>query len=270
MRGIAAFLVVCAGGCNAIFGLEPTHLHGDAEVDAGVDAAACAGSDAHDEDGDGQPDACDLCPQVFDLGVDGDGDGVGDACDPGIEQDAWFEFEDLEPANGTWFEIVGVWFNDTLGLRMTDATASGLAYESTALPANEIVDLGVTVAGVLAGDHAIALTVDGTFTGQRPTGYRCQLHTDAVGATTLELFLDTAQASTPLSTAPITTPFAPGHAVRIRARNDHGAIWCELFSDDGNAAISADETTFAGGQAGVSSNGAAYVVDYLAVAAQAR
>jgi hypothetical protein len=44
------------------------------------DAAPCAG--LFDEDGDGTPDGCDVCPHVGDEQLDGDGDGVGDACDP--------------------------------------------------------------------------------------------------------------------------------------------------------------------------------------------
>lgn len=42
--------------------------------------STCTG---HDEDGDGVPDPCDVCPHVPDADqADGDGDGVGDACDP--------------------------------------------------------------------------------------------------------------------------------------------------------------------------------------------
>jgi hypothetical protein len=41
------------------------------------------GVTAHDEDGDGIPDAIDVCPWIADPAqLDTDGDGVGDACDP--------------------------------------------------------------------------------------------------------------------------------------------------------------------------------------------
>src|SRR5437660_1556617 len=40
------------------------------------------GSMTHDEDGDGTPDAVDVCPEVADDQFDSDCDGVGDACDP--------------------------------------------------------------------------------------------------------------------------------------------------------------------------------------------
>jgi hypothetical protein len=38
----------------------------------------------HDEDGDGIPDASDLCPEIASTNVDSDGDGVGDECDPSV------------------------------------------------------------------------------------------------------------------------------------------------------------------------------------------
>lgn len=47
-------------------------------VDFDALAPACAG---HDEDGDGVPDVCDVCPHIADDQADRDGDGVGDACD---------------------------------------------------------------------------------------------------------------------------------------------------------------------------------------------
>ncbi len=69
-------LVIAFAGCGRIdFGA----VGGGGTGDGG--GPLCTGG--HDEDGDGIPDACDVCPTVVDLDqADRDGDGVGDACDP--------------------------------------------------------------------------------------------------------------------------------------------------------------------------------------------
>jgi hypothetical protein len=92
---LALALLACAG-CNQIFGLDPPAGGGDGGGDDDGDGdadvrpvdgrggpdASCAPTE-HDEDGDGQVDACDNCPHIDNADqVDGDGDGVGDACDP--------------------------------------------------------------------------------------------------------------------------------------------------------------------------------------------
>src|SRR5690606_8903456 len=51
-------------------------------LDGGDDAPDAGCTDGPDEDADGRPDACDVCPGDVDDGADSDGDGVGDACDP--------------------------------------------------------------------------------------------------------------------------------------------------------------------------------------------
>src|SRR5690348_6260060 len=94
MRG-ALVLGLALGGCNAIFGLAPTSLGGDAggaidaradggAIDAALDGDARCTPIGHDEDGDGIDDACDRCPYIASLtgDPDSDGDGVGDDCDP--------------------------------------------------------------------------------------------------------------------------------------------------------------------------------------------
>jgi hypothetical protein len=66
-------------GCR--FGFDPraTDDGGNVMVDGPL-LPTCSG---HDEEGDGFPDACDVCPTVPDpTQPDGDKDGVGDACDP--------------------------------------------------------------------------------------------------------------------------------------------------------------------------------------------
>lgn len=66
-----------AAGCR--FGFDPATTS-DADPVDGAPMPTCTG---HDEDGDGFPDACDVCPTVPDASqLDGDGDGVGDVCDP--------------------------------------------------------------------------------------------------------------------------------------------------------------------------------------------
>jgi hypothetical protein len=65
-------ILVIAAGCGR-FGFSDLD-------DAGLDTPpGCTG---HDEDADGTPDQCDLCPAHAGDQADADGDGVGDACDP--------------------------------------------------------------------------------------------------------------------------------------------------------------------------------------------
>jgi hypothetical protein len=108
----------------------------------------------HDEDGDGFPDPCDVCPTVADGNQrDGDRDGVGDACDPrpALDGDYILRFEPHDdPAAARYTVLVPTfeWRPDVL--RIGDAVSFGAAQYS--LPANpsrlaigvQIVDASTT------------------------------------------------------------------------------------------------------------------------------
>jgi hypothetical protein len=67
-------IAVVAAGCGRL---------GFDRVATGTAPDAPHSAIGHDEDGDGVPDAIDVCPCIPDPAqLDSDGDGVGDACDP--------------------------------------------------------------------------------------------------------------------------------------------------------------------------------------------
>lgn len=118
------------GGCNWAFGIPTSDHASDAtvivDVALAVDAGPCG---THDEDIDGMPDLCDLCPMVHDAIAesDTDGDGVGDACDPAPMKlgDRLAMFDGFDTQAAGW-EAVGTWTfnNDQVGY--TDAALGTL------------------------------------------------------------------------------------------------------------------------------------------------
>lgn len=78
----------------------------------GSDRFGCSAG-THDEDHDGLPDGCDLCPGIADDQSDADHDGVGDACDPDptapTELALFISFADPDQ---TWRPLDGTWRSD--------------------------------------------------------------------------------------------------------------------------------------------------------------
>jgi len=133
MSGVAnrvwCALVLCAGGCNTVFGLdetepvtvedldsdddglldvidncplEPNPLQEDGDRDDVGDVCdPCLTGSNHDEDGDGALDGCDNCPHVANADqADQDQDTIGDVCEVlgGLERRVRFDgFEVLDP-----------------------------------------------------------------------------------------------------------------------------------------------------------------------------
>ncbi|HSD86423.1 MAG TPA: hypothetical protein VLB44_02875, partial [Kofleriaceae bacterium] len=91
----------------------------------------------HDEDGDGFPDACDVCPTVPDgTQLDDDGDGVGDACDPrpAVAGDYILRFENHADQLAAMYTSTGgtvAWQADALRL----GTTTGVGAANYVLPA---------------------------------------------------------------------------------------------------------------------------------------
>lgn len=100
MFRLALVAIACAG-CSKVFDLD--------ELQAPVDAPACA---AGDEDCDGQPNTTDICPAVADTATDdSDGDLVGDACDPDgtAPVNRRVLFDGFDDASNAWKIKSGNW-----------------------------------------------------------------------------------------------------------------------------------------------------------------
>jgi hypothetical protein len=95
---------VSANGCNRLRAVLAALSvpDGNFTPDGGGADLTCFGSD---EDSDGRPNSCDLCPADYDpVPSDGDGDGVPDACDPDPQRpgNRVLYFEPFDVADGHW------------------------------------------------------------------------------------------------------------------------------------------------------------------------
>ncbi len=121
MTGLALVL----GGCDIAFRIDRIAPGSPPYSADGGGLPGCEMITSHDEDGDGVPDACDVCPGIVNRDQDdnGDGDGVGDACDPDTtrpDRIALFASFADAGAMDTWRLVDGHWFID----------AESLAYDS--------------------------------------------------------------------------------------------------------------------------------------------
>jgi hypothetical protein len=280
MRVTPAVLLALCGGCNAILGLDATHVDRDAAlgsdtptgggadaaptIDAGptFDARLCANIN-HDEDGDGIDDGCDLCPQIASLGgianqPDKDHDGVGDACDPDpdVATDKLLFFDSFAVPN-PWMSQKGTWNLQDDGLAQLDlSTMSGLATRTVPSPDAEItVDVTFTIDGTLPAqpDETPATRGIGVWFvasgGNKlvdPSGYLCQISEDLSGmssSTTLGLYVVKSLTTSPLgvTAAPAAIPENIPGRIRVRHRLIDGPNHLACHGEMGQ--VSADQNS---------------------------
>lgn len=191
-----------------------------------------------DEDGDGRPNSCDLCPADHDPDpVDSDGDGLPDACDPdenrvGNEQ---VYFDPFDVNSGHWngmFSIMSSYLDvATQAIDQPIVTTNGV----DALPVNVRVETFI-LAPFLEGPGQPPFYSDaGLFLGSSPnpggpntSGMLCTINHGPSGDTVDLNYVQNGQLQ-----APTSQPFQFGTNVLYRMRlTQHGATYtCEVVQN---------------------------------------
>jgi hypothetical protein len=226
-----------------------------------------------DEDGDGFPDDCDLCPHRaggpedhLALGIDSDTDTIGDRCDP----------DPGVAARRRWFHGM----NDASGW-----AAMGWTFDGTAVPPAPATDL--LAVETFASVHveiwfeyydtpAGAPVVFGVWARAAPSprgvpdGIGCVLVRQPAGTTSLALVRSSAAppGDTELLSAIGGFAVAPGVAYVMRlAVTGAGEIECALTDPGGtvDAVLPSADTTFPAGQIGVRADDVGAYVPYVFV-----
>jgi hypothetical protein len=261
--GLAA---VATAGCNAVFGLDPVELgDGDGRPDA---ERPCLPSD-HDEDLDGVPDRCDVCPHVPDDQADTDGDGVGDACDPSPEERHRFLLVDTFTASvNPWQTVRGTWAPTGDGLAQIDTgPVSTLAFLAVELPARAWVDAVfhidsavTTVAEVSVLSHVGNLGFD------EPDSYRCTVsHADG-GAHTARMEVVFGGALAFATSPVISGTFTVGSRWRVRLERDALPTGrCRIAQDAAQTSAALADNRLAGGFLAVRTSLVAATVEHVVV-----
>lgn len=186
--------------------------------------------DAHDEDGDGVVDACDLCPGIADDQADADGDGVGDACDPSVtahnERVLFISFAAGEP----WRTVNGTWTRDGESLVYESVTLDmyGITlFQGLTPPPPFVVEYHFSVDSIAAQSSGVAVIVDADDSG---SGVTCgvQRHESPVKDVVRSAF-GQATLSSETNLATVT----PG-GYRVTATYDRDdSMRCSLAADSG-------------------------------------
>jgi hypothetical protein len=219
MRGLAIMAIVSCSACNALLGLDRTHVTGDG---ATAPDAIVADANPDDLDGDGVPNAADNCPSVYNPDqADEDSDGIGDVCDncpeianpdqadteeikaglaadgigdvcdpnpamPGDVRALFEPFNDPNEVAAHWTALIGTWTVSGGTFVQSDPNAAtALAYFDTNFDA-PYVDVQATMGDptgslppVAAGMWMSLAPTGVTTDGTYPDGYLCELNEQA-------------------------------------------------------------------------------------------
>jgi len=147
----AGGLLVMLAGCDAVFGIE----------ERATRPAEPFESTTHDEDGDGTPDAFDVCPhQNPNREDDRDGDGIGDDCDPRLDTPDTRYFFSFADGDIRRLRTTGIFEKDVPG----DAVVLGAISDTLSYITVDGVDTGTA-------DVALQVTFDASDRAQPiPTG----------------------------------------------------------------------------------------------------
>lgn len=279
-------LVVALGGCNALFGLDPTTRadRDAAMVDAAVvdatviDAASDAPIDAippgcvpigHDDDADGVDDGCDNCPGLPNPQQgDSDSDTVGDACDPSFAPDDDIIGFDSFAVPTSWASVRGSWARSDETYDQFDlAAATSLARRPLVdLGAPELtVDITFSITGTLplaVGENpglrglGVWFVATGGSAGTDPDGYLCEITADLASPSAfLRTDLTERQQSNlkTIASGTIIAGLPDGQTGRIRIARSatDNARTCQIWIGTSMVLLPAASTTFTTGSLGL-------------------
>lgn len=243
MRWLLLFLVGCG------------RISFDAPADARGDGAACSG---HDEDGDGVPDQCDLCPYLAESAPrDSDGDGVSDSCDPNpMVPTESFSFFDPFIADRPEWSYVGAphsYANDSLVVdTRNDFT---FIVRDAVLSKDTIGIAGSFVALAPSGTIQVAIS----FFDAANAHYYCEVFGDATSAKIALTYTFDDMTYTAVNS--MTIPgFGPGASYLIADSRD-GMVYCETSAGSVRGAVPAGFSTM--NRAAIQANGADLRLDYF-------
>jgi hypothetical protein len=238
---------VVANGCNRLQALL-TALPGPGDGfipmqdfsgdGGGPPDLTCAGPD---EDSDGRPNSCDLCPADYDpIPTDSDGDGLPDACDPDPDTPAnqQLYFTPFDVADGHWSGTFQVQ-NSLLDIQ-TQANDQPLVSTNgiDSLPANVRVQTFIfapTLEGPTAqfsSDAGLFLGSSANFSGPTTSGMLCTINASTAGpggSVDLNVVQNGQVRVPPVASQPLNF----GTSVLYRMRlTQHGAFYsCEVVAN---------------------------------------
>ncbi len=239
VRGVWILAGLMLGGCDVVFRLDrigvsdsPPDAFDPSDALDGGDASqpTNCGADAHDEDGDRVPDACDVCPGIADDQTDSDLDGVGDVCDPSSLSSHEIALFLSFAGNDIWNTVSGNWPRDGESIIYDAVTLDsyGITVFQGAVPAPPfVVEYHFSVDSIEAQGSGFQVILDSDATGR---GITCGLQRHE-SPTIKDVVRSTYAAASVSSETDIATVTTGGY--RVVATDDRDdLIRCVASADD--------------------------------------